>query len=100
MEDFVAKRLINEYVGLLKIGEENDVDFFGRSADFNQVDYAADVVEIAIEDFALLVTADEKAVFDLHGLWGLLSLEELDNILRVARFIDKLFFFLDSADTV
>lgn len=84
LEYFVAKCFIDEYIGFLEVREQNDIHFFGRSTNFNEVDYPTDIMEVTVKHFPLLVASGEKTVFYLHGLRRLLPLEKLDDILRVA----------------
>ena len=100
LEYFIAKCFIDEYVRFFEVREKHDIDFFGCSTDFDEVDYTTDIMKVTIKNLPLLVTTSKQTIFNLHGLWRLLSLEELNYVLWVARFVDKMVLFWDSSYTV
>ena len=57
LEYLVTEGLVDENVRFFEVWEQNNIDFFRSSADFDQVNYATDIVEVTIEDLSLLVTA-------------------------------------------
>lgn len=103
LEYLIANCFIDEYVRFLEVRKQNDIHFFGCSTDFNKVDYPADIMEVTVKDFPLLVATSKKTVFDLHGLRRLLPLEKLDNILWVAivgLVAHQVVMFLDSSNAI
>lgn len=59
LEYLVTKGFIDEYVRFFEVREQYDVHLFGSPADFDEVDYSADIVEVTVEHLPLLVTSSK-----------------------------------------